>query len=290
MSVILNLPTELDPEEVIPYDSVVIYKRLGAYTHKELVVLPLGTSQYSDSNGRVNDEYHIVFRELATNVESPASSIYRALYPYQQRSEDGAVVVTLELDTVSTIPTVDFVAIYRRKPPEAAATRIALIPIGQARYQDPDGEPGDIYHSTFVDTTNGAESQPGDYITANAGSGFIVVSGRFEDVSGDPAEAYLDRDREHYDIQATLKLRRKNQLRTPTAQGQVISQTFARARMDENGVWSLVLVPNNLIQPRDSYYEFKYRGRLYNKQVHSQNGRSQNFALLPDVDPELVKS
>jgi hypothetical protein len=237
----------------------------------------------------VNDEYHITFRESATGVESLPSSIYRALYPYQQR-EDGVVVVTFELDTTSTIPTVDFVAIYRRKPEESVATRIALLPIGTERYQDPDGLPGDVYHSTFVDTTNSTESQPSEYQVANAGAGFVVVSGRFEDAGGDPAEAYLQKDRDHHDVQATLMLRRKNRLRTPTAQGQIIAQTFARARMDENGVWSLVLVPNNLIQPRDSYYEFKYRGRIYNKQIHVQNGRAQNFAMLPDVDPELVKS
>ena len=290
MSVLLTLPTELHKDETIPYDTVAIFRRVSPYQYVELAAVPLGTANYSDADGRVGDEYHIVFRDSASGVESPPSNIYRALIPYLQRGEDGVVVVVLELDTVSTIPTVDFVAIYRRKIGETTATRIGLVPIGTELFSDPDGEPGDTYHSTFVDTTNSTESQPSDYVIANAGSGLIVISGRFEDLTGAPAETFNTRSRKTVrDIQIELHLRNDMVYRAPTARGQVLALNKAEAFMDPDGRWGVVLIPNDVISPAMTYYLFQYRGRRFYKRIHSQYGKVQNFALLEDVDPHVEK-
>ena len=289
MSVLLTLPVELDEEETIPYDEVVIYRRESAFFFYEVGSVSLGTASYTDAIGRVDDEYHIRFREAATGVLSMPSGMVRIVEPYKQREEDGVVVVTFELDTVAPVPTVDFVAIYRRKPAESVATRIALVPIGTERWQDPDGEPGDVYHSTFVDTTNSTESQPSEYQVANAGTGLIVVSGRFEDLTGTRAESFeVDRNEDYRDIEVELRMRSDStRYRTPTARGQILAIIRAEAKLDEQGRWSVVLVPNDLISPANTYYSFRYRGHRYFKRLQTANGAVQNFALLPDVDPDV---
>lgn len=186
MSVELALQEALDETETIPFDRIVIYKRLDAETYTELADLPIGTTTYTDVGGLINDEYHVKFRDSVNGISSRPSHIYRALNPTKQRNDEvPAVAVVLELTTSSTVPTVDFVAIYRRKPLETVATRIALVPIGQQYYQDTEGDPGDIYHSTFVNTTNNPESQPSAIVIADAGSGLVTVSGRFEHLTGD---------------------------------------------------------------------------------------------------------
>jgi hypothetical protein len=290
MSVLLTLPTELDKDETIPFDLVVIFRRVSPYHYTELASVPLGTATYSDSNGRIDDEYHVVFRDSMSGVESLPSSIYRALTPYLQRDEAGVVVVVLELDTVSTIPTVDFVAIYKRKFGEPNAVRIGLVPIGTALFSDPDGEPGDTYHSTFVDTTNSAESQPSDYVIANAGSGLVVISGRFEDLTGMSSETFSRNNRKTTrDIQIELHTRNDSVSRTPTARGQVLATNMAESHLNTDGRWSVVLIPNDIITPSMTYYVFQYRGNRFYKRIHSQYGPVQNFALLQDVDPNTEK-
>lgn len=293
-SVELTLPIEVPLKEGETFDdlseieqaidTVVIYRRDDAYTLTEIGSAPLGTSTFSDPAGVINDEYHITFRDSVSGVESLPSQLYRVLNPFKQREEDGVVVVVLELETSSVVPTVDFVAIYRRKPTESVATRIALVPIGTQFYQDPDGEPGDVYHSTFVDTTNSAESQPSAYVIANANTGLVVVSGRFEDPSGDPMLADTE---EFRDVEVLLVIPDEKSQRTPTAQGQVFGPQKKKALLDENGFWSLPLVPNDLILPNNTFYIFSVGDQRFYKRVDSSNGPVQNLALLADVLPRF---
>lgn len=291
MSIELILQEELDEDEIIPFDRVVIYKRVDATSYTELADLPIGTTSYTDSAGVINDEYHTIFKDSVNGISSLPSHIYRALNPYKQRNEeDPPVAVILELETTSTVPTVDYVAIYKRKPLEASATRIALVAIGQQYYQDADGEPGDIYHSTFVDTTNNSESQPSSYVIADANSGLVVVSGRFENPAGD---IYIRPDRpandDEYDIEISLVTPYSSSTRTPTAQGQVIGITTKKVLTDSTtGFWSVTLIPNNLIEPNNTYYQFMFRGHAYYKYVYSTNGDAQNFAMLADVQPRYT--
>lgn len=289
MSVELTLQEELDETETIPFDRIVVFKRVDAETYTELADLPLGTTTYTDTDGVVNDEYHTVFRDSVNGISSRPSHIYRALNPTKQRNDEvPAVAVVLELETSSTIPTVDFVAIYRRKPLETTATRIALVPIGQQYYQDAEGDPGDIYHSTFVDTTNNAESQPSMIVIADAGSGLITVSGRFEHVTGDTiVRPEKPRNDDLWDIEIQLWTP-KNVIRTPTAQGNVIGITTWKVLTDcETGYWAVDLIPNDLIEPNNTFYEFKYRTQRWFKQINTANGGAQNFAMLADYIPRF---
>jgi hypothetical protein len=303
MSIFLKLQEELDASELIPFDRIVLFKRVDATTYAELADLSIGTASYTDVAGTVNDEYHTIFRDSINGISSLPGPIYRALNPYKQRDEpDPPVSVILELDISSPIPTVDFIAVYRRKFLENEAIRIALLPIGQQFYQDVDGLPGDIYHTTFVDTTNATESQPSLYTVANANSGLVVVSGRFENPSGDAADAFTEATP---DVEALLILPgNASSARTPTVQGQVIGKRVVGTRIivltkDElgnpitppvsTGRWSIPLIPNNLIEPNNTYYEFHYRNRRYFKYVNSVNGAAQNFALLADVQPRFIQ-
>lgn len=291
-SVKLTLPIEVPLEEgeteLAPLeqtlDTIDIYKRVDAETITLLGSVPLGTATFSDPDGVINDEYHIVWRSSSSGVQSLPSKIYRALNPYKQRDE--AVVVVLELQTSSVIPTVDYVAIYRRKYGETAATRIGLVPIGQQFFQDPDGEPGDIYHTTFIDSINDAESQPSDYVVSDANTGLVVVSGRFETPSGDSCEAHPD---ERDDVEIMLVVP-DGVIIQPTAQGQVFGTDVVSAPLDENGIFSIPLVPNNLILPNNTYYLFTYRSQRIYKRIDSDNGSAQNLALLADVQPRYSRS
>ena len=299
MSIELTLPIEipleegktvLDPIEAA-MDRIVIFKRVDAETYTELADLPLGTATYTDTGGVINDEFHVRFKDSINGVSSLPSHIYRALNPYKQRNEENPpVAIILELQTTSTVPTVDFVGIYRRKQFETDATRIALVAIGQQFYQDPDGDPGDVYHSTFVDTTNGTESQPSAYLTANANTGLVVVSGRFEDPAGDlyarPPEPPASDD--DFDIEIRLVVPREANARAPTAQGQTIGIVVKKILTQEStGFWSTTLVPNDLIEPNNTFYEFLFRGRTYFKYVNSANGEAQNFAMLAEARPRF---
>lgn len=305
MSVKLLLQEELDADEVVPFDKIVIFKRVDSTTYSELAELAIGTATFTDAAGVVNDEYHTIFRDSVNGIESLPGPIYRALNPHKQREEpDPPVSVILELQTTSAIPTVDFVAVYRRKPLELVATRIALLAIGQQFYQDADGEPNDIYHSTFIDTANSTESQPSSYITANANSGLVVISGRFEDVSGDASESFAATSDQKFDMEVLLAIPPEASGRTPTVQGQVVGTNKVQVFMitlteDElgdplpeslsTGRWSVPLIPNDLIEPNNTYYTFIYRGNRFFKQINSVNGLVQNFALLADFQPRFIQ-
>lgn len=288
----LTLPTEVPPEEgeaeLAPVeqtlDTVDIYKRVDSTTLTLLSSVPLGTTTFADPAGVINDEYFIRWRSLSNGVQSLPSKIYRVLTPYKQRDE--AVVVVLELQTTSVIPTVDFVSIYRRKPEETAATRIGLVPIGQQFFQDTTGEPGDVYHITFVDTTNSSESQPSDYVVSDANTGLIVVSGRFETPSGDSCEAHPD---ERDDVEVMLVVP-DGVIAQPTAQGQVFGTDVVTAPLDDLGAFSIPLVPNDLILPNNTYYLFTYRSQRLYKRINSDNGAAQNLALLADVNPRYSQN
>lgn len=282
-------------------DTVVVYKRENAYSISEVTTVSLGVPEV-DVTGLVNDEYYITFRHSATGIESQPSSIYRALNPYKQRQEPEAPVsVILQLETTSTVPTVDFIGVYRRKYGESISNRIALLPIGTEYFQDPDGLPGDVYHSTFIDSTNATESQPSIYVIANANAGLVIVSGRFEYPNGDPV---ISQREPKHDIDIELIIPKSSQGRTPTAQGQVIASRTAKVFLEriskdelgnaispeiDTGRWSVALVPNNLIEPNDTYYEFTFNGNKMYKKIHSQNGLAQNFAMLAEVTPRFYQ-
>jgi hypothetical protein len=178
------------------------------------------------------------------------------------------------------------VAVYRRKPTETSATRIALLPIGQQFFQDLTGEPSDVYHTTFVDTANSSESQPSDYVTSNANTGLIVVSGRFETLSGDAAEQHPD---EHDDVEIMLVVP-DGVIAQPTAQGQIFGSDVVTALLDDSGRFSIPLVPNDLILPNNTFYMFMYRSQRLFKRIDSDNGAAQNLAMLADVHPRYSQN
>jgi hypothetical protein len=300
MSVLLTLQQAVDVSEKIPFDRIVVLKRTGSTTIAEIASLPIGTATYTDVSGTINDEYSTQFLDSVNGVSSLPGSIYRALNPYKQNKEpDAPVAIILELDTAPTIPTVDFIAVYKRSYLANDYTRIALLPIGQQFYQDAEGSPGDVYHTTFVDTTNATESQPSKFIIANANSGLVIVSGRFEQLTGDASISFTE---PKHDIDILLVLPKDSQGRTPTAQGQVIGRRSAKVFMEriktdetgkvlnpeiDTGRWSVPLIPNNLIEPNNTYYEFCFRGHRFYKYINSSNGLSQNFAMLAEVNPRF---
>jgi hypothetical protein len=169
--------------------------------------------------------------------------------------------------------------------------RLGTVPIGTQYYNDPDGAPGDEYHTTFIDSITLDESQPSPSVIADAESGLVVVSGKFQDIRGigvlngpgvrDPFGAGP-----HIDIELIWTKRHI----APTANGRTIARTHYDVTVQANGFWSVPLIPNDLILNTDAYYEFTFTdGEKYHKRVSSTNGLAQNFAQLEDVDPVYLR-
>lgn len=281
MPVVLQLPTEA-PADAPYVDEVKIYKRVDALSHVLLSTESLGTPTYEDPMGLVNDEYHVTFFSSTFGVESLPSNIYRVGTPWRQ-----GMGVVLELQTTSETPTVDEIVIYRRRFGEATAIRLGTVAIGTQFYNDPDGQPGDEYHTTFLDSTLLAESQPGPSVIADAGSGVVVITGRDRDIR-DVAITRGPGARDPYGAgpRIFIELITPRGHRAPSINGGFIARQTYDVQALADGTWSVPLVPNDLITSPDTYYQFTFTdGEKAFKRVSSSNGLAQNFSLLADVDP-----
>lgn len=265
------------------YDQVRIYKRVNATSIPLLDTVSLGIASYEDPAGVINDEYHITFYSSSLGVESLPSNIYRVLTPWKQ-----GMGVVLELQTTSVNPTVDTVGIYRRRFSEAATIRIDTVPLGTTHYYDATGVPGDEYHTTFIDSLTLAESQPGPSVIADASSGLVVVTGFSVDVRARPVTTGPGSPDAPFDGSAFVHvtLMWPSRHLTPSANGQAVTRETYKVPIYSTGTWSVPLVPNDLLQAPDSYYEFKFTdGVKYFKRIETANGAAQNFSLLADVNP-----
>ena len=259
-----------------------MYKRVDATTIVPLTIEPLGTTEFVDSAGLVGDEYYATFSSSTLGVESLPSNIYRVGTPWMQ-----GMGVILALDTVSSHPSVDTVAVYRRRFAASDALRIGAVPLGTQFFSDPAGQPGDEYHTTFVNELSLAESQPGPSVIADAESGTIVVSGTFKDVrNAGTGQGPGVRDPVGPGPHVEVVLRWPKRYQSPNANGQTIGRTYYDVTVQAAGVWSVPLIPNDMILGLQSYYEFTFTdGEKYFKRVSSVNGLAQNFALLEEVLP-----
>lgn len=281
MPVVLTLPGSAPSGEGY-LDTVNVYKRVDATSHTLLSSGPISSVSYTDITGALNDEYHITFSSSTLGVESLPSNVYRVGTPWMQ---DMGVI--LELQTTSTNPDVDQVAIYRRRYNATNAFRLGVVSLGTQYYSDPDGQPGDEYHTTFLDSVSLDESQPGPSVIADAEAGTVVVSGFMRDVRNKSVTLGPGpRDPIGPAPRVEVQLVWTKPHITPAANGQVVARTHYDTEVATNGTWSLPLVPNDLLLGIDSYYEFTFTdGRKYFKKVRSTNGLAQNFALLEDVRP-----
>ncbi|HUW08765.1 MAG TPA: hypothetical protein VM537_03505, partial [Anaerolineae bacterium] len=268
MPVVLNLP--IAPPAGAPYvDEVKIYKRVDALSYVLLSTEPLGTLTYEDPAGLVNDEYHITFSSSTFGVESLPSNIYRVGTPWRQ-----GMGVILELQTTSGTPSVDQVAVYRRRFGTANAVRLGTVPIGTQFYSDSTGMPGDEYHTTFLDSALLAESQPGPSIIANAGSGVVVVTGRDRDIRDlGVTQGPGPRDPFGAGPRVYIELVVPCSQRAPSANGGFIARQNYDAQVQVDGTWSVGLLPNDLITSPDTFYKFTFSdGEKSFKRVLSANG------------------
>ena len=280
MPVILTLPIAAGTPY---YDQVRVYKRVDATSIPLLDTVSLGTTSYTDPAGLVNDEYHVTFFSSNYGMESLPSNIYRVLTPWKQD-----MGVALQLQTTSTNPSVDTVGIYRRVYNTPDTLRIDTVPIGTPYYYDAAGAPGDEYHTTFIILATLSESRPGPSVIADAGTGAVVVSGFAIDVRATPVKTGPGLAGDPFDGNAFVHVSLLWPARhiTPSANGQAVIRETYKAPIYSTGTWSLPLVPNDLLQSPNSYYEFKFTdGVKYFKRVESVNGSAQNFSLLADVDP-----
>lgn len=281
MPVVLQLPIAA-PGSAPYVDEVKIYKRVDALSYSLLSTEPVGTPTYEDLGGLVNDEYHITFSSSTFGVESLPSNIYRVGTPWRQ-----GMGVILTLQTTSITPSVDEVAIYRRRFGTSTAVRLGTVPLGTQHYSDTNGQPGDEYHTTFLDSVLLAESQPGPSIIADAGAGLVVVTGRDRDIR----DVGIDqgpgaRDPFGAGPRVYIELVSPKSHRSPSANGGTVVRQNYDVQVQPGGVWSVPLLPNDLYTVSDTFYKFTFSdGEQLFKRVMSANGVAQNFALLTDVAP-----
>lgn len=278
MPVKLTLPTEAPPY----IDTICVYRRVDATSSLLLGKYTLGVSEVTDASGAVNDEYHITFYSSTLGYESLPSNIYRVLTPWRQ-----GMGVVLELQTESPSSAVDSVGIYRRKFQAHNYSRVGLVSVGTAYFYDPDGAPGDEYHTTFIDSVTLAESQPSCSVVADAGSGLVVVTGFDRDIRDtgitQPPGA---RDPFGAGPRVYIELVKPRGQLTPSVQGGTVVRQNYDVQVQPGGVWSIPLIPNDLYTSPDTFYKFTFTdGEQYFKRISSANGRAQNFSLLEDVDP-----
>lgn len=279
MPVTLTLPTTSTDSYV---DAVRVYKRVDHLSFAQLTEETLGTATYVDVAGLVGDEYHCTFYSTTLGIESLPSQIYRVQTPWGE-----SMSVILELQTSSSNPSVDQIAVYRRRFAEANAVRLAALPIGTQYYTDPTGLPGDEYHTTFLDSLTLAESQPGPSVIADAGAGLVVVTGFARDIR----DTHITLGPGSYDpfgagprIHVTLVWPKAHI--TPSANGKAIIRTHYNVQVLTDGRWSVPLVANDLMTAPNAYYEFEFSdGSRYFKRIETENGAAQNFSLLADVKP-----
>lgn len=275
----LTLPTT-SPDAFM--DQVKIYKRETATSIILLDTVALGTATYADPAGLVGDEYYVTFFSSTENIESLPSPIYKVRTYW---AADMGVV--LELQTTSPNPEVDTVGIYRRRYGDSLYLRIAAVSLGTRFYTDADGEAGDIYHTTFINSVSLAESQPSPYVVAGTDTNMVVVTG----IAVDPrAKAITDRGGSWDPLGGTsnmvVTLRWERKHLAPSVNGQTVIRTTYKLSTLVDGRWSVALIPNDLFSIPDTYYEFLFTdGERYFKRISSTYGLAQNFANLEDVLP-----
>jgi len=279
MPVVLTLPVTSMQAFI---DEVKIYKRVDAVSYSLLDTVALGTTSYTDLAGLVNDEYHVTFYSSSLDVESLPSNIYRVLTPWRQ-----GMGVILQLDTVPPVPEVDTIAVYRRRFGATNSVRLASLPVGTAYYSDPLGAPGDEYHTTFLDSVSLAESQPSPSVLADAGSGAIVVTGMSQDIQGvGIKQGPGARDPFGGGPRIYIELVTPRSQIMPSVNGRAVFRQSYDVQVKANGLWSVVLLPNDLYTTPKTFYKFTFTdGEQYFKRIESVNGQAQNFSLLADVLP-----
>lgn len=188
--------------------------------------------------------------------------------------------LVIELPVSGLDPRITHVLLYRRRagvvervPPDP--DNPTTITAGTQYVTIKEADAGDQYWVTFYDATSRIEGGPSEILVARE-TGLIATTVTGIVISGDGAPVGAD-----LEVRASLWAAG---LKPTTADGGHIVAAVT-AKTDSTGVWSLDLVPNDLIRPLGSYWKITVFGQTYFKTINSANGPSQNFTALTDVTP-----